>query len=76
MFVCMNSESMLGEEVKNSADMLTIILPGFASQNSILILEFQRFSGQEFWWNSSWSCPEYQQYAGNNSSGIPVKCRQ
>jgi len=72
----MNSELMLGKEVKNSADMLTIIPPGFASQNYILILEFQRFSGQEFWWNSSWSCPEYQQYAGNNSSGIPVECRQ
>ena len=76
MFVCMNSESMLGGEVKNSGEMLTIIMPfskpKFYPNSGIPAV----FSGQEFRWNSSWSCPEYQRHTGNNSSRIPAECLQ
>ena len=85
MFVCMNSESMLGGEVKNSSEMLTIIIPvvlapripagvvwNTSGMPAIIPAEFRRNAG-----NHSGRIPagipvEYRRNAGNNSGGIPA----
>ena len=70
MFVCMNSESMLGGKVKNSSKMLTIIIP-VVFRPGIPAGVVRNTSGM-----LAIIPAEFQRNAGWNSSRIPVECRQ